>query len=269
VQNQPSTLILSFGVSDPVGALGVQADLAACAAHGCHLLSVVTGQLVSDSARVYNMQEADTDLMVDQARMLLEDMPVAAFKIGAIASIEQASAIAEIVSDYTEAPLILDPFLSSLPDSGLHDDDMLGAIRQILAPQASVLMLSQVELARLAETWRDGPSEGMLEADVAELTGSGCEYVLVTGTGSGGKGANTMFSRDGVVKRIDWQHLPGPFVGAGCTLSGALTAQMALGVEIEAALAAAHEYTAGALAHARRLGMGRYIPNRFYRSGAS
>jgi hydroxymethylpyrimidine/phosphomethylpyrimidine kinase len=269
VQNQPSTLILSFGVSDPVGALGVQADLAACAALGCHALTVVSGQLVADSARVYNMQEADTDWLVDQARMLLEDMPVAAFKVGALASIEQASAIAEIVSDYTDAPLILDPFLSSLPDSGLHDDDMLSAIRQILVPQASVLMLSRVELARLAETWRDTPSEGMLEADVAELTGSGCEYVLVTGTGTGGQGANTMFNRDGVVERIEWQHLPGPFVGAGCTLSGALTALMARGVDIKDALAAAHEYTSGALANARRLGMGRYIPNRFYRSGAA
>jgi hydroxymethylpyrimidine/phosphomethylpyrimidine kinase len=269
VQNQPSTLILSFGVSDPVGALGVQADLAACAALGCHALTVVSGQLVADSVRVYNMQEADTDWLVDQARMLLEDMPVAAFKVGALASIEQASAIAEIVSDYTDAPLILDPFLSSLPDSGLHDDDMLSAIRQILVPQASVLMLSRVELARLAETWRDTPSEGMLEADVAELTGSGCEYVLVTGTGTGGQGANTMFNRDGVVERIEWQHLPGPFVGAGCTLSGALTALMARGVDIKDALAAAHEYTSGALANARRLGMGRYIPNRFYRSGAA
>ena len=53
-------------------------------------------------------------------------------------------------------PLMLDPFLSSLPDSGLPDDDMLTAIRQILVPQATMLLLSQVELARMAETWRDG-----------------------------------------------------------------------------------------------------------------
>lgn len=266
MQNQPSPLILSFGVSDPVGALGVQADLATFAAHGCHALSVVTGLLVADTARVYNLHETDSDWVVDQARMLLEDMPVAAFKIGALANVEQAAAIAEIVSDYPDAPLIVDPFLSSLPDSGLLDDDMVSAIRQILVPQSSVLMLSRVELARMAETWRDTPNEGMLELDVAELTGSGCEYVLVTGTGSGGQGANTLFGRDGVIARIDWQHLPGPFTGAGTTLSAALTALMARGVEIEAALMAAQDYTSGALAAAQRLGMGRYIPNRFYRS---
>jgi hydroxymethylpyrimidine/phosphomethylpyrimidine kinase len=264
VQNQPSPLVLTFGVSDPVGALGVQGDLAACAAHGCHALSVVTGLLVADSARVEDLQEIDPDWVVDQARVLLEDMPVAAFKVGAIPSIEQASAIAEIVSDYPDVPLILDPFLSALPDSGLGDDDMLTAIRQILVPQATVLMLSQVELARMAETWREGPSEGMLEADVAELTGTGCEYVLVTGTGSGGVRGNTLYDSDGVAAQVEWAHLPGPFVGAGSTLSAALAALMARGLEAEDALQAAQDYTSAALAHAQRSGMGKYVPDRLY-----
>ena len=162
MQNQTSPLILTFGVSDPVGATGIQADLAVFAALGCHGLSVLTGLLIADTARVEDIDEVDADWVVDQARVLLEDMPVAAFKVGALTSIEQASAIAEIVSDYPDVPLILDPFLSSLPDSGLADDDMLSAIRQILVPQASVLLLSQVELARMAETWREGGSGDML-----------------------------------------------------------------------------------------------------------
>jgi hydroxymethylpyrimidine/phosphomethylpyrimidine kinase len=268
VQNQLSPLILTFSVSDPVGALGVQADLATFAAHGCHALTAVTGLLVADTARVYNLYETDTDWLVDQARMLLEDMPVAAFKVGALANVEQAAAIAEIVSDYPDSPLVVDPFLSSLPDSGLQDDDMVTAIRQILVPQASLLMLSQVELARIAETWREGSNTDMLAADVAELTGSGCEFVLVTGSGSGGKGANTLFDKDGVRAEVQWQHLQGSFIGAGSTLSAALTALMARGVAIERALEAAQEYTSGTLASAQRFGMGKCIPNRFYRAGA-
>lgn len=267
MQNQSSPLVLTFGVSDPVGALGVQADLAAFAAHGCHGLSVVTGLLIADSARVENMQEVDADLVMDQARVLLEDMPVAGFKVGALANIEQASAIAEIVSDYTDVPLILDPFLSALPDSGLLDEDMVMAIRQILVPQATMLMVSQVELARMAETWREGGSGDMLLEDVAELTGSGCAYVLVTGTrGSGGACSNTLFDADGVVASIEWQLLPGPFVGAGSTLSAALTALMARGLEAGEALRRAQEYTTGALANAQRFGMGKLVPNKFYRA---
>ncbi len=248
--------------------MGIQSDLAAFGALGCHGLSVTTGLLVADSARVEDTYEIDADWLVDQARLILEDMPVAAFKVGALTSIEQASAIAEIISDYPDVPFILDPFLSSLPDSGLLDDDMLVAIRQILAPQATVLLLSQVELARMAETWREGGAD-LLQEDVEELTGSGCAYVLVTGTGASGSGAqalrsNTLFGEDGVLATFDWRHLPGPFVGAGGTMSAALAAYMAHGRAPQDAARAAQAYTAGALAQAQRFGMGKLVPNKFF-----
>jgi hydroxymethylpyrimidine/phosphomethylpyrimidine kinase len=271
VQNQTSPLILTFGISDPVGATGIQADLAAFAALGCHGLSVLTGLLICDTARVEDIDEVDADWVVDQARVLLEDMPVAAFKVGALTSIEQASAIAEIVSDYPDVPLILDPFLSSLPDSGLADDDMLMAIRQILVPQASVLLVSQVELARMAETWREGGAGDMLAADVAELTGMGCAMVLVTCTGAGGKGdsatiSNTLFDENGALDTFNWPHLAGPFVGAGSTMSAALAAMLAQGLAPAAAVRAAQEYANGALANAQRFGMGKLVPNKFFRA---
>lgn len=278
MQNQTSPLILTFGLADPVGAAGIHADLACFAVHGCHGLAVTTGQLIADSARVEDMQEVDADWMVDQARVILEDMPVAAFKVGALANIEQAAAIAEIVSDYPDVPLILDPFFSSLPDSGLNDDDMLTAIRQVLVPQATVLIVSRVELARMAETWREAPADGaettataaMLAEDVAELTAMGCELVLVTGTATSGSGAgarltNTLFDEDGVVGEFNWQHLPGPFIGAGSTLSGALAALMAQRMDTVDAVQAAQEFTAGALAHAQRFGMGKLVPNKYFR----
>ena len=253
-------------MADPTGATGVQADLAAFSALGCHGVSVITGLLIADTARIEDVQEIDADWVVDQARVLLEDMPVAAIKVGALTSIEQASAIAEIVSDYPELPLIFDPFLSALPDSGLADDDMLMAVRQILVPQTTVLLLSQVELARMAETWREGGTD-MLPEDVAELTGMGCAWVLVKCTGASGPGAalaNTLYDGDGPVRSFSWQHLPGPFVGAGSTLSGALAALLARGLAPLAAIEAAQQLTAGALANAQRFGMGKLVPNKFF-----
>ena len=255
-------------MADPVGAIGIQADLATFSALGCHGLSVTTGLLIADTARVEDSFDIEADWLVDQARLLLEDMAVAAFKVGAITSVEQASAIAEIVSDYPQVPLIFDPFLSSLPDSGLADDDMLIAMRQILVPQSTVMLLSQVELARMAETWREGGAD-MLAQDVAELTGMGCEYVLATCTGASGTGAaalrsNTLFDENGVCATHAWRHLPGPFSGAGSTMSAAIAAFMAHGLEAPDAVARAQEYTASALAHAQRFGMGRLTPNKFF-----
>ena len=261
-------------MSDPVGATGIQADLAAFSALGCHGLSVLTGLLIADTARVEDIDEVDAGWVVDQARGLLEDMAVAAFKVGVLTNIEQASAIAEIISDYPDVPLIFDPFLSSLPDSGLADDDMLTAIRQILVPQTTVLLLSQVELARMAETWREGGAD-MLAQDVAELTGMGCALVLVTGTSGTGKGkgksepatmSNTLYDESGALETFSWQHLPGRFVGAGSTMSAALAAMLAQGLAPAAAVHAAQAYTHAALANAQRFGMGKLVPNKFYQA---
>jgi hydroxymethylpyrimidine/phosphomethylpyrimidine kinase len=275
VQNQTSPLILSFGASDPVGAIGVQADLAAFSALSCTGLAVTTALLIGDSARVEDLQDIDPDWVADQARVVLEDMTMAAFKIGALANVEHVSAIAEILSDYPDAPLILDPFSSRLPDPGDDEaEEVLTAVRQLLVPQATLLMLSQVELGRLAETWRESAEESM-ESDVEHLLALGCEFVLVTGTQAnigqeGGSAnvantlANTLFGADGMISHDPWQHFPGPFLGAGSTLSAAITAFMARGHDVPEAVQAAQAYTIGALANAQRYGMGKLVPNRFY-----
>src|SRR5690606_1608555 len=184
VQNQTSPLILTFGPTDPVGAVGIQADLAAFAAMGCHGLSVVTSLFIGDTARIEDAQVVDSDWVIDQARVVLEDMPVAAFKISAVGSIENVSAIAEIVSDYPDIPLVFDPFLSSLPDQGPEGEDLLMATRELLIPQTTLLVLSAVELSRLAETWREPSDEDMMAIDAMRLIEMGCEYVFVTGTPS-------------------------------------------------------------------------------------
>jgi hydroxymethylpyrimidine/phosphomethylpyrimidine kinase len=285
VQNQTSPLILCFGVSDPVGAIGIQADLATFSAMGCHGLSVTTALLICDSARIEATQDIEPGWVSDQARVLLEDMEIAAIKIGALGGIEHVTSIAEIVSDYPDVPLILDPFISSLPEQGQDSLDLLMALRQLLIPQATLLMLSRLELERLAETWRDEgedssndindidaiDSADTLQDDVTHLIDLGCEFVLVTGTpaqsdnANGVKAsANTLFGSDGIVRHDSWQHLTGPFVGAGSTLSAAIAALMARGMEASDAVLAAQQYTAGTLLHAQRFGMGKLVPNRFF-----
>lgn len=256
---------------DPVGATGTQADLAVFSSYGCHGLCVPTAMLVADTARIEEVHPMECDWLVDQARVLLEDMPVAAFKVGALASIAQVSSIAEVLADYPHIPLVLDPFMSALPEGGVPGEDMLEAVRQVLIPQATVLVLSHTELERVAESWRDPhPHEDMMAADAAELTASGCEFVLVNCTTPHGHGdkkslSNTLFDIEGEIETLSWSRLQGPFTGAGNTLSAAIAAMMAFGHEAPDASAHAQEYTAGALAHAQRFGMGKLVPNRLFR----
>lgn len=265
---------MTFGVADPVGAIGIQADLATFAAMGCHGLSVVTAILIGDTARIEDTQDIDVDWVADQARVLLEDMPVTAFKVGYVGSIESVSAIAEIVSDYPDIPLILDPFITAMPDPGIDNEDILIAIRELLIPQTTVLLLSADELSRLAETWREpvtDANEDTLALDARHIIELGAEYLFVTGTpGEINQVCNTLFDASGVVRHDPWQRISGSFAGAGATLSAAIAAMLANGLEVAEAVSEAQEFTVASLANAQRMGMGRLIPDRYFwaREGA-
>jgi hydroxymethylpyrimidine/phosphomethylpyrimidine kinase len=265
VQNQTSPLVLTFGAADPVGAIGIQADLASFAAMGCHGLSVVTSLLIGDTAQIEDTQAIEADWVADQARVVLEDMAVGAFKVGVIGSIENVSAIAEIVSDYPDVPLILDPFISALPDAGPEGEDQLVAIRELLIPQTTLLVCSTGELTRIAETWREPMSEDMLAADAMRLIEMGCEFVFVTGTPTDVHDvANMLFDETGMVRQDNWQRVAGSFSGAGSTLSATIAALLANGLDVPEAVVEAQEFTIAALANAQRLGMGKLVPDRYF-----
>jgi hydroxymethylpyrimidine/phosphomethylpyrimidine kinase len=265
VQNQTSPLILTFGPTDPVGAVGVQADLASFAAMGCHGLSVITALFISDTARIEDIQVIDSDWVSDQARVVLEDMPVAAFKVGAVGSIENVSVIAEIVSDYPDIPLIFDPFLTSLPDQGPDGEDMLMATRELLIPQTTVLIISTAELSRMAETWREPSEEDLMAVDAMRLIEMGCEYVFVTGTPSNLTDvANTLFDEGGVIRHDNWQRISGSYSGAGGTLAATIAALLANGLDVPEAVFEAQEFTIASIANAQRLGMGKLVLDRYF-----
>jgi hydroxymethylpyrimidine/phosphomethylpyrimidine kinase len=265
VQNQISPLVLSFGSSDPLGAIGIQADLASYAAMGCHGLTVITAILVGDTTQITDIEPVDAEILIEQARTILEDVPVAAFKLGTIGSVENVSAIAEIVSDYPEVPLIFDPFASSIPDQGQDNEDIFLAASELIIPQTTLLVASSVEISRLAETWREPSTDDTLALDVQRLIESGCEYVLVTGTStSNSEVINCLFDQSGIIRQDSWKRLSGSFIGAGSTLSAAIAALVANGLDFPEAVLEAQEFTNAALENAQRFGMGKLVPDRFF-----
>lgn len=232
---------------------------------GCHGLSVVTSLLIGDTAKIEDVQIIDADWVADQARVILEDMPVAALKVGIAGSIENIAVIAEIVSDYPDIPLILDPFSTAMPDQGTDADELIIAMRELLLPQTTVLMLSAIEISRFAETWPQSSVEESLAADAARIIDSGCEFVFVTGTPNDVHDvANTLFGQSGALRNDCWPRQAGSFSGAGNTLSATITAMLANGLDVPQAVLEAQEFTNAALLHAQRLGMGKLIPDRFF-----
>jgi hydroxymethylpyrimidine/phosphomethylpyrimidine kinase len=255
--------VLTFAASDPTSGAGLQADILALASMGCYPLSVVTALTVQDTAGVEGFLAIDPDWVADQARCLLEDMPVAAFKMGMLGSTEIVTVVAEIVSDYPDVPLVLDPVLASGRGDVFANEDMLSAMRELLVPQSTIVTPNIPELRRLAD--EDDEDEASLGDCAQRLLDTGCEYVLVTGTHAATADVvNTLYQRGSVVRTDSWQRLPGSYHGSGCTLASALAANLARGLDIGDAVYEAQDYTWQALARAFRPGMGQYLPDRLF-----
>ena len=256
-------IVLTFAATDPSGGAGLQADILTLASTGCHPLSVVTAITVQDSLGVEGVQPVEAEWVTDQARCLLEDMPVDAFKIGVLGSVEIIAAIAEIVSDYPDVPLILDPVLSSGRGDEFATDEMMHAMRELLLPHTTILTPNSMEARRLAEM--DDEDEAALALCAERLIAMGAEFVLVTGTHEATPNVvNTLYGKSGIVRTDTWARLPGSYHGSGCTLASAIAAMLANGLDLPEAVREAQEYTWQALKKAYRPGMGQFLPDRLF-----
>jgi hydroxymethylpyrimidine/phosphomethylpyrimidine kinase len=257
-------IVLVFAATDPSGGAGLQADIMTLSSMGCHPLSVVTAVTIQDTMGVDDMSPIDAEWVTDQARCVLEDMPVAAFKIGLLGSLEQIAAIAEVVSDYPEVPLVLDPVLASGRGDELVSDEMLVALKELLIPQSTIITPNSLEARRLSAEEGEDSSPDLAEC-ARRLIASGCEFVLITGTHENtAQVVNTLYGQNGVVRADKWQRLPGSYHGSGCTLASAIAATIANGLEISDAVKDAQEYTWQTLKAGFRPGMGQHIPDRLF-----
>lgn len=258
-------IVLAFGATDPSGGAGLQADILTIASMGCHPLSVVTAVTVQDTSGVDDILPIDAEWVSDQARAVLEDMPVAAFKIGLLGSVENIAAIAEVISDYPDIPLVFDPVLTSGRGDELADEDMLDALRELLLPQTTILTPNSIEARRLIQDEDNDEDNPDLTECAKRIVQLGCEYVLVTGTHEHTpKVINTLYGENGVVRSDSWTRLPGIYHGSGCTLASAIASLLANGLPINEAVKEAQEFTWKALQYAFRPGMGQHIPDRLF-----
>ena len=264
--NPSPPIVLTFAASDPTGGAGLQADILTLASLGCHPLSVVTAITVQDTAGVEGVLPIDAEWVADQARALLEDMPVAAFKLGMLGSVEVIAALAEVIADYQDIPVVLDPVLASGRGDQFADEEMVEAMIGLLLPQTTLLTPNSLEARRLAQEMGEAGEDVRDLAECARrLVGAGCEYVLVTGTHEGTPQViNTLYGSHGAVRTDRWDRLPGSYHGSGCTLASAIAAHLASGVNVADAVMGAQEFTWRTLAAGFRPGMGQFIPDRLF-----
>jgi hydroxymethylpyrimidine/phosphomethylpyrimidine kinase len=265
--NYTPPVVLAFAGTDPTGGAGLQADILTLSSIGCHPASVVTAITVQDTLGVDNIMVFDAEWVEEQARAVLEDMEVVAFKLGMLGSVENIAIIAEILADYPDVPLIMDTVLASGRGDELTTEEMQEAMVDLLLPQATLITPNSLEARRLAfmdDNEEDGENTSLDEA-AGRLLAAGCEHVLITGTHERTpEVTNTLYGQNGTVRSWQWDRLPGSYHGSGCTLTSAIAACLAHGLSMEEAVAEAQEYTWATLKGAFRPGMGQYIPDRLF-----
>lgn len=260
-------VVLTFAGTDPTSGAGLQADILTLSSIGCHPASVVTAVTVQDTLGVDNIMVFDAEWVEEQARAVLEDMEVVAFKLGMLGSVENIAIIAEILADYPDVPLIMDTVLASARGDELTTEEMQEAMVDLLLPQATLITPNSLEARRLAfmDDSEEGQENASLDEAAARLLAAGCEHVLITGTHERTPDVtNTLYGQNGTVRSWQWDRLPGSYHGSGCTLTSAIAACLAHGLGMEEAVAEAQEYTWATLKGAFRPGMGQHIPDRLF-----
>ncbi len=252
-------VVMSFAGTDPSGGAGLQADIETLISMGCHAASVVTAVTVQDTQQLFRYQVMSPTLLIEQARTVLEDIPVSAFKIGMIGSAENAEAIQSILLDYPDVPVVLDPLISAGGGGELANDELIDAMVNLLFPLTTVLTPNSEEARAFA------PEADTLDACAQELLELGSEFILITGSHENTPHViNNLYSESRLLESYTWDRLPGTFHGTGCTLAAAIAGLLAQDLPMTSAILEAQEFTWETLNNSYRIGMGQNIPNRLF-----
>jgi hydroxymethylpyrimidine/phosphomethylpyrimidine kinase len=258
---------MTLAGNDPSGGAGIAADIETLISLGCHPAPVITALTVQDTHNVQALLPVDPDRVYAQGQVVLEDMPVAAFKVGVIGSADNAAALHRLFAAWPNIPVILDPVLAAGGGTELASTALIEALQTLLLPLTTVLTPNSVEARRLA------PEADTLEACAMALLARGCRYVLITGGHESEPPTeviNTLYGNNRLLETWRWPRLPHEYHGSGCTLASAIAALLAQGhhpyleESICSAIHSAQQYAWRALQAGYRAGGGQWLPNRLF-----
>jgi len=250
--------VLSFNANDPSGAGGLSCDAVAMASVGAHCLPICTGAYVRDTTSITDFYPLDEEAVNDQARAVAEDVPVQVIKVGFVGTPES------LADDYDGVPVVAYmPNLSWWEDEKI--DAYLDAFRELLLPQTSVLVGHHSTLRRwLLPEWTGERNPG--PRDIAKAASElGVPFTLVTGLPLPEQHIdNALASPETVIAHEKFERIEAIFAGAGDTLTAALAALLATGMDLPEAASEALHYLDRCLDEGFRPGMGQVIPDRLF-----
>ena len=244
---------LTIAGSDPSGGAGIQADLKTFHQFGVYGEAVVTLLTVQNTLGVERVECMSAGLVTEQIRAVLADIRPAAAKTGALGNRDIVEAVAALAADF-DFPLVVDPVMISKHGAPLVAADASEAIAARLIPRAFLLTPNLAEAAAL--TGHEVSDVAGMRRAAARLAGMGARAVLVKGGHLGGSATDVLFTggewHEFTAERIATTHTH----GTGCTYSAAITAELARGTPLTAAVARAKAFITEAIRTHPGLGRG-------------
>ena len=244
---------LSIAGSDPSGGAGIQADLKTFHQFGVYGEAVITLLTVQNTLRVERVECVDAALVLAQIRAVLEDIPPAAAKTGALGNREIVETVAEAAAEFW-FPLVVDPVMISKHGLPLMAEDARTVLMERLAPRAFLLTPNIPEAAAL--TGMEIRGTGQMRCAARKLAATGARAVLIKGGHAAGDAVDVLWNGSA------WREFAAPRIetrathGTGCVYSAAIAAELALGAALETAIERAKGFITEAIRTHPGLGHG-------------
>jgi hydroxymethylpyrimidine/phosphomethylpyrimidine kinase len=246
--------VISIAGSDSGGGAGIQADLKAFARCGVHGMTAITALTAQSTVGVESIHKVPPPMVIDQVRVVAEDIGIDAVKTGMLGDAETIDAVVEAIGYAGDAPVVVDPVLVAESGAVLLEPAAIAALSERLLPRATVATPNVFEARELSGLGEDASQEDLARA----VQALGPRAVVVTG-GHTEDGADLLYDSEGggAVRIEGARHPGGASHGSGCTHSSSLAAFLALGESVEEAARRAKLVTAEAVgAGLRGIGAG-------------
>lgn len=234
VEIYPRAVVLTIAGSDPSGGAGLQADLKTFQQLGVYGMSVVTLITVQNTQSVRRVEVLPQDLVLEQLDAVLADIPPRVIKTGALGNVDVVQAVGQRLRD-VNCPIVVDPVLVSKHGHPLADEAVVEAYKNFILPRSWLITPNRFEAERL--TGLSLASLDRVAEAIHRLREMGAQHVLIKLGEKGGKSRHMLglstHNSEFAVPRLP----EGNSHGAGCVLSAAIAANVALGQQdVEAAV---------------------------------
>lgn len=260
--------VLTIAGSDSCGGAGIQADLKTFSANGVYGMSVITAVTAQNTQGVFAVQDIDEAIIKAQIDAIFTDINVDAVKIGMVSQINTIEAISEKLQQYNPDNVVLDPVMISTSGYSLLKPEAKTALIEKLMPLADIVTPNIPEAEEIlkekgSKAAKIASLEDMERAAI-EISKQGCKYVLLKGGHAQGKAIDVLYDGKNIIHFTSDRIATKNTHGTGCTLSSAISANLALGLGIKEAVAKAKEYITIAIRHSLNIGHGVGPTNHFY-----